>query len=73
MRDLIGVQWSDTGTNLRDSEEDTVYAWEKFLLAVEGMTLSDAHSLHNMIKNAGSHAVVIAMYFQMLNCMLSVL
>ena len=48
LRDLIGVQWSDTGTNLRDSEEDTVYAWEKFLLAVEGMTLSDAHSLHNM-------------------------
>ena len=50
LRELFIVQWSDIGTNLRDNEEDTVYAWEQFLLAVEGMILIDCVSLHKMLK-----------------------
>ena len=38
LRNLFVVQWSEVGTNFREQEEDTVYAWEQFLLAIEGMT-----------------------------------
>lgn len=50
LRDLFTIHWSDAGSNLKDIEEDTVYAWEQFLLAVEGMTRISRLSLHVMCK-----------------------
>jgi len=37
-RNLFVVQWSEVGTNFRKQKEDTVCAWEQFLLAIESMT-----------------------------------
>ena len=36
LRTLFAVNWSAVGSNLREKEEDSVYAWEQFLLAIQG-------------------------------------
>ena len=33
---MFVINWSEFGSNLREAEEDTIYAWDQFLLAVEG-------------------------------------